>query len=214
MSSPLSFEFTNSWFESSARPTWDQLIPQLKPKRILEIGSYEGASTCYLIDKLASQEGQIEIHSIDTWEGGLEHQQGGIAQADMSEVEKRFCSNTELAMAAKAPADVKLVRHKDFSYKALARLLDNGKEGFFDFVYIDGSHQAVDVITDAIMSYYLVRKDGILAFDDYNWSEFAGEKRDPLRCPKLAIDSFSNIFFRKVVALKVPLYQVYFRKIA
>jgi hypothetical protein len=64
------------------------------------------------------------------------------------------------------------------------------------------------------MSYYLVRKDGILAFDDYNWSEFAGEKRDTLRCPKLAIDSFSNIFFRKVVALKVPLYQVYFRKIA
>jgi hypothetical protein len=52
MGSSLSFEFTNSWFESSARSTWDQLIPQLKPKRILEIGSYEGASTCYLIDKL------------------------------------------------------------------------------------------------------------------------------------------------------------------
>ena len=130
MGSPLRFEFTNSWFEYSARSTWDQLIPQLKPKHILEIGSYEGASTCYLIDKLAPQEGQIEIHCIDTWEGGLENQQGGIAPADMSGVEKRFCSNTELAMAAKAPADVKLVRHKDFSYKALARLLDNGKEGF------------------------------------------------------------------------------------
>jgi hypothetical protein len=79
---------------------------------------------------LAPQEGQIEIHCIDTWEGGLENQQGGIAPADMSGVEKRFCSNTELALAAKAPAEVKLVRHKDFSYKALARLLDNGKEGF------------------------------------------------------------------------------------
>lgn len=207
-------EFTNSWFESSARPTWDQLIPQLKPKRILEVGSYEGASTCYLIDKLASQEGQIEIHCIDSWEGGIEHQQEGCFPADMSSVEKRFCSNTELALAAKAPARVQLIRHKDFSYKALARLLSNGMEGFFDFIYIDGSHQAVDVITDAVMCYYLARKDGIIAFDDYGWSEFAGEKRDPLRCPKLAIDAFSNIFFRKVVALRVPLYQVYFHKIA
>jgi hypothetical protein len=48
----------------------------------------------------------------------------------MSGVEKRFCSNTELVLAVKAPAEVKLVRHKDFSHKALARLLDNGKEIF------------------------------------------------------------------------------------
>lgn len=74
MASLPQFEFTNSWFKHSAKSTWDQLIPQLKPKRILEIGSYEGASTCYLIDKLAPQEGQIEIHCIDTWEGGLENQ--------------------------------------------------------------------------------------------------------------------------------------------
>jgi len=132
----------------------------------------------------------------------------------MSAVEKRFCSNTELSLAAKAPDEVELMRHKDFSCKALARLLNNGMERFFDFIYIDGSHQAVDAIADAVICYYLARKDGIIAFDDYNWSEFVGEKRDPLRCPKLAIDAFSNIFFRKVVALAIPLYQVCFHKIA
>lgn len=207
-------EFTNSWFEATARHTWDQILPQLKPRRILEIGSYEGASTCYLIDKLASIEYPIEIHCIDTWQGGVEHQRDGVAPADMSLVEKRFCSNTDLALAAKSPAEIKLIRHKDFSYRALAKLLSNEMDGFFDFIYIDGSHQAVDVISDAIMCYYLLRKDGVLAFDDYNWSEFAGEKRDPLRCPKIAVDAFSNIFFRKIVALKVPLYQIYFLKIA
>ena len=45
------FQFTNSWFDSVARNVWDQLIPKINPSKILEIGSYEGASTCYLIQK-------------------------------------------------------------------------------------------------------------------------------------------------------------------
>lgn len=90
MASVSNLEFTNYWFESIARSTWDQLIPQLKPKRILKIGAFEGESNCCHIDKLTSQEGPIEIHCIDTWEGGLENQQGDTAPADMSGVEKQF----------------------------------------------------------------------------------------------------------------------------
>ena len=137
-----------------------------------------------------------------------------MVTSDMSSVQERFVRNTELAIASVGASGVKLVCHKDLSYRALARLLADGKEGYFDFVYIDGSHQAVDVLGDAVMSYYLTRKNGILGFDDYTWSEFNGDDRDPLRCPKLAIDSFSNVYFRKVIPLGVPSYQVYFRKIS
>ena len=42
------FEFTNNWFNDAAKHQWDRLIPGIKPNKILEIGSYEGASTCYL----------------------------------------------------------------------------------------------------------------------------------------------------------------------
>ena len=44
-------EFTNNWFGRNAEKIWDQLLPQIKPTKILEIGSYEGRSTCYLIEK-------------------------------------------------------------------------------------------------------------------------------------------------------------------
>ena len=71
----MGYTFTNNWFEITAKSTWDQLIPQLNPRRILEIGSYEWAAICYLIDHLASTEATLEIHSVDSWEGGSEHQQ-------------------------------------------------------------------------------------------------------------------------------------------
>jgi len=49
----MGYEFTNDWFQTKAKPVWDEIMPQILPKRILEIGSYEGASACYLIDTVA-----------------------------------------------------------------------------------------------------------------------------------------------------------------
>ena len=132
------YDFTNSWFEEFAKGVWDSLIPQLNPTRILEIGSYEGASACYLIEKLAASK-EIEIHCVDTWEGGLEHNKLG-----MSDVEKRFHHNTKIAIG-KIENNVELNLHKEFSDVALSKLISEGKQGYFDFIYVDGSHQAPDV---------------------------------------------------------------------
>ena len=79
------YQFTNSWFEST-KPIWDQLIPAIKPQKILEVGTYEGASVCHLIDSL-TQTQPIEIHCIDSWAGGVEHQKGGALYTDMNLVE-------------------------------------------------------------------------------------------------------------------------------
>jgi len=45
------------------------------------VGSYEGASACYLIDRLAVRH-ELELHCVDHWRGGIEHQSGGSAQTD------------------------------------------------------------------------------------------------------------------------------------
>lgn len=37
----------------------------------------------------------------------------------------------------------------------------------FDFIYVDGSHRSPDVIYDAILSFGLLKKGGIMIFDDY-----------------------------------------------
>jgi len=39
------YEFSNDWFGYSAA-VWDAVIPAFNPSKILEVGSYEGRSTC------------------------------------------------------------------------------------------------------------------------------------------------------------------------
>jgi predicted O-methyltransferase YrrM len=206
-----SLEFTTNWFEGT-RATWDRFIPQINPARILEIGSYEGASACYLIDKIGSQR-DMEIHCVDTWEGGVEHQSGGVYRANMGQVERRFLNNTRIASAAASHA-VELIVHKGCSDVELSKLLASGKKGFFDFIYIDGSHQAPDVLCDALLSFKLLRRNGVLAFDDYLWRENTDQASDPLHCPKPAIDAFTHIFFHKTRILKAPIHQLYVQKIS
>lgn len=202
------FMYTNNWFEVTAKNVWENLFSQFEPKKILEIGSYEGASTCYLIEKLANRSA-IEIHCIDTWEGGIEHRSSGI---DMAAVESRFLHNTSLAMS-KVSMSVTLVLHKGYSDYSLASLISQSQIQSFDMVYVDGSHQAPDVLADAVMAFRLLRVGGIMVFDDYLWAEDLSYGSDLLRSPKLAIDAFINCYFRKVKVLSAPLYQLYVRKV-
>ena len=206
----IEFSFTNEWFERDAKPVWDELLPKLNPSRILEIGSYEGASTCYLIQKIGAEQDMV-IHCVDTWEGGVEHQEGGVVASVMSEVEQRFLQNTQAAQQS-VPNKVSLVIHKNSSLEALSKLLADGKSGYFDFIYVDGSHQAPDVMADAVLGFALLRKGGILAFDDYLWQEKLPGGADLIRSPKIAIDAFTNIYCRKIRILRSPNYQLYVRK--
>jgi predicted O-methyltransferase YrrM len=41
----------------------------------------------------------------------------------------------------------------------------------YDFIYVDGDHTAYGVIKDAIASYECLNVGGIIAFDDYQWSQ-------------------------------------------
>ena len=151
------YHFTRTWFEDvGAMFAWEKLFSTLEPSRVLEIGCFEGRSTCYVIEKLASCR-DVELHCIDTWNGGIEHKEGGHAMADMPSVEERFHHNINVAKS-KVRRAVELVIHKGFSDKCLAKLLAEGKQGYFDFIYIDGSHQAPDVLCDAVMSFQLLKK--------------------------------------------------------
>jgi predicted O-methyltransferase YrrM len=206
MSFGTMYEFTNTWFLDSARENWGALVLPLRPKKILEIGSYEGLSTCVTIQNL-SQEPGLEIHCVDSWMGGVEH-----ASQTMALVEKRFDKNVGIAIS-NAKSDISFVKHKGSSGLILPKLLSQGKQNYFDFVYVDGSHQAPDVLHDAIMAFNLTKIGGVIAFDDYLWSEHSHSEKDLLRSPKLAIDAFTNIFARKLRIMRAPLYQIFVQKI-
>ena len=211
MSSENSFEsaapiFTNNWFDVTARQIWDTLIPQINPTTILEIGSFEGASACYLIEKCASK-APVEIHCVDTWAGGIEHQKAG---AKMTEVERRFLDNTKLARE-KVPHPVNLVVHKGLSSTCLAEILSQGLLNYFDLIYVDGSHQAADVLSDAVFSFPLLKNGGVMVFDDYLYGR---NSPNPLDGPKRAVDAFLDVYFQKMKIMWSPNSQVVAKKVS
>ena len=210
------YQFTVDWF-SWNKDAWQHIFnnvfKQAFPLRVLEIGSYEGRSTCFLIDTL-TKTAPCEIHCIDSWEGGREHQDGNH---DMPSVKERFMHNIKLSLKAvkdedKFNCDVHI--HQGLSQHLLPVILSNGGRGKFDFIYVDGSHEAPDVLFDAIMSFHLLRKGGIIAFDDYLWVASETKKKDYINHPKAAIDSFVNLFARKSnVLARYPIYQIYVQKV-
>ncbi len=173
------YEFTNDWFEKTARAGWQQLVPILKPKTYLEIGSYEGASLTWICENAHI----AEAHCIDTWEGGGDLPTG----AHMEEVEKRFLNNLKI-LKKKLWSPPLIYIHKNFSINVLAEMITKATFEYFDMIYIDGSHHAIDVLQDAVMAWSLLKMDGLMIFDDYLWrgAPFS-------QTPKPAIDAFCNI---------------------
>lgn len=205
---PHTYEFTNTWFENSAKAIWDGLLPQLRPNRVLEIGSYEGASVCHLIESNNWTE-NLHIICIDTWDGGVEHKARGI---NMVSVEDRFDYNIAMAQERNT-AQCTVFKVKGRSNSCCAELIHRQNDPF-DFIYIDGSHQAPDVLTDAVNCFQLLRIGGVIGFDDYTWNENLSYGVDPLRSPKIAVDAFTTIFSRKIKFINTPNHQMYVQKIS
>jgi predicted O-methyltransferase YrrM len=134
----------------------------------------------WIAENMAAGE-YAHVFCIDTWAGGEEH-----GNHDMAAVEARFDHNVKAVEARKAVTIAKL---KGKSSVQLASLV-SAHEKSFDFVYIDGSHIARDVLTDACLAWALLKPGGIMLFDDYLW----GGPRDILHRPKLAVDAFINAF--------------------
>jgi len=200
------YRFSEDWF-SNHIPIWSEVLKRLSPRRILEVGCYEGRATSYLIET-CSAFGPLHVDCVDTWAGSAD-----LPAVKMAGVEQRFDDNVRLAIA-RAANSVNLRKMKEPSGTALAGLVSRGEE-LFDLIYIDGSHTAPDVLIDAVLGFQLLRVGGVMIFDDYLWSMESPLSADPLNMPKPAIDAFATIFMRKARVLQgQPNLQCFIEKIA
>jgi predicted O-methyltransferase YrrM len=202
------YEFTSDWFSRSI-DTWKRIFSaRPAPRRVLEIGSYEGRSTVWIIENLLSERGG-SLTTIDTWEEAaaadapLEQN-----QAAMKRVEARFDRNISIAMRRHSKVSVE--KCKGQSAFLMSRLLADGASGSYDLVYVDGSHRAPYVLTDLVLAFQLCRVDGLIFCDDYLWQQ----QRELAETPKLAVDAFVTCFHQKVRVIPERLYQLYLHKIA
>jgi len=116
----------------------------------LEIGSYEGLSALNILFNYKN----AKVTAIDLWEESNVNSESIIV--NFNEIEDKFNKNLE---------GYKYTKIKNDSVIALREILKK-KNIFFDIIYIDGSHNGEDILSDAIECYKILNIGGILIFDD------------------------------------------------
>jgi predicted O-methyltransferase YrrM len=200
-------------------PTWTTYKENFynKPNvRALEIGSFEGQSTIWIAENYCNGEGSY-VDAVDTWEGSIEH-----SNKEKSNLFERFCFNVNNFLTAK-----KITINRGFSSDVLMKIIQeirSGNREAYDFIYVDASHTAKDVLSDAVLAWEALRDGGILIFDDYLWethertystfSDYLKEKNKRVYLtPKAAIDSFL-ICYKTLYQILHSGYQIHLKKIA
>lgn len=166
--------FTNGWFHEGIQSLWTQMFAAHgKPLNVLEIGSFEGLSTSWIMNNT-----EAHITCVDTWEGSDEH-----SEVEKTNLLERFWENMKsyenriTTLQGKSGVVLRTLTH----------------EPVYDFIYIDGSHYSRDTLEDAVLAYPLLKTGGIMVFDDYMF-QIPGTERSDLCNPSTGIDAFINIY--------------------
>jgi predicted O-methyltransferase YrrM len=178
------YTFLQDYFSPNI-PVWTEWFAShitVRPIQALEIGSWQGGSATWLLDKIISRRSG-RLTCIDTFEGSSEHAEwiGGIGDT----IENIFDMN--IAASGHSSLCRKIV---GYSQEILRTLYQER----FDFIYIDGAHEARYVIEDAVLAFGLLNDGGYICFDDY---PFTFPER-PRQNTRRAIDTFLDLYDEEI----------------
>lgn len=153
-------QFSDDWV-TRWHDKWTKLTAEFagRPVRFLEIGSHEGRSACWWLDNVLTHPG-ASLVCVDPW-------------TVLPQREALFDRNT----ADRADQVTKIKATSAVALPGMARRS-------IDLAYIDGSHEAADVMLDALLVLPLMKIGGVMLFDDYEWVD---THRHVM--PKVAIDA-------------------------
>tara|TARA_B100000795_G_C22712772_1_gene404240 strand:+ start:90 stop:818 length:729 start_codon:yes stop_codon:yes gene_type:complete len=189
-------KFTHDFFSPNTFD-WSEILYQYKNIKFnyLEIGSFEGISALYILENFS----KAKLFCVDPWfqltpNSGTSE---GYEHLKMSEVENNFDNNL-------SQFNERYIKYKIKSNKFF---FENKEK--FDVIYIDGSHIAEDVLNDCISSWKILKKDGIILFDDYFWQNYQEIEKNPAT----AINDFLNMIPNQFIIIKLTKFQLSIRKI-
>ena len=156
-------------FTSTHAPYWSKWLAKFKgkPVRALEIGSYEGRSTIWM------------------WENILTHPDSSMTCLDYDSKEN-FIHN--MTTAGFLDRTTYILGPSQETLRTL--------QGEFDIIYVDGCHTPYCVLTDAILSWDILRVQGVMIMDDYAQEEIAYK-----HTARAGIDAFLEIMKGKYKVL-------------
>jgi predicted O-methyltransferase YrrM len=174
----------------------DKFLKKFKGKNnlnFLEIGSFEGKGTNYLVENFLQGENS-KITCIDPWikysESTVTKMVGRSTNGKMWD--DLINENTyDIFLKNVKKNENKIIVKRGLSQDILPELKES-----YDFVYVDGDHSEDAVWVDGTLSFDLLKSGGVMIFDDYKWN--SGKKS-----PKKAVDRFLNEYKEKIKVLNI-----------
>lgn len=182
-------DFSYDWTSRNI-PVWTRVLGPMmgKPElNYLEVGVFEGRTVVWMLENVLTHP-TARFTGIDIFPGDLEEKYLATLEATEQAGKATTISGYSQVELKKLPAES------------------------FDIIYIDGSHTADDVLADAVLSWQLLKDDGLLIFDDYTWVGMPPTGRLPSELrPGVAIDAFINSY-RNYLTVVHREYQMIVRK--
>ena len=172
------YNFTVFWFMNNFE-IFNYFLPTDSNKSFtyLEIGSYEGMSLLYTLEKYKN----ANVTAIDLWND--------------NNIENFFNKNTNKYL--------NLIKIKSDSIIALRELNKNNKK--FNYIYIDGFHDGSHVIVDAIEAFKLLDINGLIILDDFMQDDknIAYQSYEGIFCfLELFRKEIKILYFQNILVLK------------
>lgn len=166
-----------------------------QPLKCLQLGAYTGDATEWLFDNVLTHP-DSRLYDIDTWGGSDE---AAHKELDWQSVEERYLERHQEKIDSG-----RLIR-----FKGTTDEFFSSPQGMqqFHFIYVDADHRASSVLKDGLNAIYRVPSGGIVAFDDYLWTQGKGQHLDP----KPAVDAIYACYVDKLDMIDSGV-QVWFRK--
>ena len=181
--------FSNKWFLNNFE-IFNYFLPENKNEKFnyLEIGCFEGLSSFYVL----SQFKFVNAYFLDIWDEPNKNSKS--LTDDFNKVEKLFDKNL---------SKFNFTKIKDDSVISMRKLLRKNMN--FDFIYIDGSHNGEDILSDAIEAFKILKKGGLIFFDDFLQYEINRKIQSYVGIEKF-LELYSNdlqiVFFQNNLVVK------------
>jgi glycosyl transferase family 25 len=151
------YKFTQKWFHEKV-PVKTELhkhIDLLKPLTILEIGNFEGLSSCFFSDNYLDHE-ESRLYCVDPYyiSGSVK---GITSKCIDKNTEQMFIDNIKKSKHYKKITKYKMTSDEYFETNEIK----------FDIIYLDGCHQPDYIERDLNNSFKFIKEDGVIWINSY-----------------------------------------------
>ncbi len=143
--------FSNKWFLNNF-DIFNFFLPKEKNSKFdyLEVGCFEGLSSFFVLSEYKA----VNAILLDIWD--MPNPNSKTLSHNFNSIEEAFDNNL---------SGFNFTKIKDDSVVAMRKLFKQNRS--FDFIYIDGSHNGEDILSDAIEAFKILKKEGLIFFDDF-----------------------------------------------